>query len=143
MEPTDKQDAAVEAVEREAARLWETEGAGAEYHGPEWGEITERQRDAYRIKALRALRDNAALQPPSEPSSDWRPIETAPKDGAEILVPHAHERVAVAKWGTGHFHNPEHGSRELTGWLSRGFFMGPQPTHWMPMPPSALKDETQ
>jgi hypothetical protein len=55
--------------------------------------------------------------------NEWQPIETAPKDGTEILVYH-NECCSVREWGK----NDD--GDEI--WLPRirGFF----PTHWMPLP---------
>ena len=57
----------------------------------------------------------------------WRPIETAPKDGTEILIV---DRVGmcVAKWA------------EYCGWISYtddGWYEAcVWPTHWRPLPPA-------
>lgn len=65
--------------------------------------------------------------------SNWRPIETAPKDGRYILLLkpawyHA-PRWFVARWqDTG-----------LTaGWQH---YYGPEPTHWMPLPPPPAQED--
>ena len=69
----------------------------------------------------------------------WQPIETAPRDGTHVMVfpdnRYGGHGWAVAKWGSGHFGGMPGEVRHLTGWISDGgFFMGPQPTHWMPLP---------
>ncbi|MXO72855.1 DUF551 domain-containing protein [Altererythrobacter buctensis] len=62
---------------------------------------------------------------------EWQPIETAPKDGAPIIVgclvkPMYDEEPAFwAYW------NPNQGG-EI--W-QRGYYCGDEPTHWMPLPP--------
>ncbi len=54
--------AAANAVEKYAINLWDRHPKGRGYHSPEWSEISERQRDAMRIAALREMRcDLAAL----------------------------------------------------------------------------------
>jgi len=49
------------AVEHEAMRLWDETSGLPEYLRPEWAELTERKRDALRVKALRAMRDGTAI----------------------------------------------------------------------------------
>ena len=71
---------------------------------------------------------------------EWRPIETAPKDGTRVLVAGDDDggRVAggvvEARW----FRQPQH---RMEGWLAffnedpafdPGCFISP--THWMPLP---------
>jgi len=64
--------------------------------------------------------------------SDWQPIETAPKDGTNILLFNRAGNVAAGLWLSGALG---------TGWFLRGgnrpdtFFnehFGP--THWQPLP---------
>lgn len=59
----------------------------------------------------------------------WRPIETAPKDGTPLLLlwPDAAEKMAVMWWDD-----------YCGGWM--GYYDGINPgrmppTHWMPLPP--------
>lgn len=61
----------------------------------------------------------------------WEPIETAPKDGTEIILGFAHEanigpvalpRVRSGKWLQTH------------GEWSIAYLRGNPPTHWMPLP---------
>ena len=66
-----------------------------------------------------------------ETTVDWKPIETAPKDGTQIL---AHARDAyginyysVAEWATAMDYNP----RSVAGWF---WAYAIRPTHWMPLP---------
>lgn len=74
---------------------------------------------AARIQQLEA--EIAAMQ--------WRPIETAPKDGTPLLLlwPDAAEKMAVMWW-----------DEYVENWL--GYYDGinpgyQPPTHWMPLPP--------
>jgi len=59
-------------------------------------------------------------------STDWQPIETAPKDGTRILLfhPDRHEelQIMIGKWHAGH---------EL--WENEGVFSCGM-THWKPLP---------
>lgn len=62
---------------------------------------------------------------------DWQPIETAPKDGRELillLTPSRHPQVAFSNT-----------------WWTAGFSVECKPTHWAPIPtlPSAPTPETQ
>ena len=57
---------------------------------------------------------------------EWKRIETAPKDGTEVLV------YGLLKDGSGHFITvcPFRGVRWTIEWLHNCF----PPTHWMPLP---------
>lgn len=55
----------------------------------------------------------------------WQPIETAPKDGTEILVFDA-GAIFISLW----FTDPDRGEQ---GWWDNGI-VEPPPTHWMPLP---------
>jgi len=52
---------------------------------------------------------------------DWQPIETAPRDGTELLLVDPTGRREVGFW-----------SREGLRWSV--FYAVAQPTHWMPLP---------
>lgn len=80
------------------------------------------------------------LASPSLPAIEeptWQPIETAPKDGAPIIVArHMSEFGWIRGWATWQ------GEGYVAGWVSRGFDdvlsnLGlAHPTHWMPLPAS-------
>ena len=75
---------------------------------------------------LAALKDAAAL---SEGEMEWRPIETAPKDGTLVLV--GHETAVFDGWW----------DENSGGWVDGSTDMYEdlivyQPTHWMPLPAS-------
>lgn len=84
------------------------------------------------------MADNFVLytHPKAEPG--WQPIETAPKDGTNILLFNDKGNMATALWqGTG----------PMEGWWLRGgnkpdyFFNGHRsPTHWMPLPAAPQGD---
>lgn len=61
-------------------------------------------------------------------NNGWQPIETAPKDGREVLVIAGQQspsgRYFTAYWDD--FHD---------GWYYRAQGFVPKPTHWMPLPP--------
>lgn len=64
-----------------------------------------------------------------EKDRSWQPIDTAPKDGTEILLLETHYggdmEMHHAKWG-GDFHN---------AWIpSQGIGFFDDATHWMPLP---------
>jgi hypothetical protein len=85
-----------------------------------------------------AIRDVLELidRPADEPSDDWRPIATAPKDGMHILAYFDHDpvyrsddpsdRMAVVRW-----------SGEYTGWSMPGIG-GLSPVLWKPLVRPAL-----
>lgn len=57
----------------------------------------------------------------------WEPIETAPKDGKDVLVGWVGAGVTVSHWSV--LYNRWH--------LQSGCCT---PTHWMPLPPAPSKD---
>ena len=68
---------------------------------------------------------------------DWQPIETAPKDGTEVLLFGEFDNMAVAEW--------DHGDEawvfavtdvEIPGAPKGTMFCSyfRDPTHWMPLP---------
>jgi hypothetical protein len=86
---------------------------------------------------------------PTDPGKDkveavatWRPIETAPKDGTDVLICWADiPQMAVARWDQAY---SEMDFAEGVGWrdcsdYGCGGMIGAMPTHWMPLPalPSA------
>ncbi|HBD33151.1 MULTISPECIES: hypothetical protein [unclassified Cupriavidus] len=100
-----------------------------------------------------------ALESASQPGSGeaWQPIETAPKDGTEILLCRD-ERVTSGAWGeweetTSEYHSTtgEYLGKSVqdcgASWWSwdGGFTQEAPPTHWMPMPaaPSAGNGEAK
>lgn len=68
-------------------------------------------------------RDSAARSDYAAPMSDssWQPIDTAPKDGTDILAYLGKGRVGVVCW----WDSPP-------GWYSMK--SAEQPTHWKPLP---------
>lgn len=58
---------------------------------------------------------------------EWQPIETAPKDGTEILL--YRRGVSQGKWRVGMLNGQ-------CAWGGDGWFYPrwDQPTHWMPLP---------
>lgn len=112
--------------------------------------------------SLRKLK--AAIKAASETPEDWQPIETAPKDGTNILLyaPAAvYQGKAVTERLTyGHWEEPEHGKYlgDCGGecrcpeydeapppyWYSDdgGFTEEYPPTHWMPLPKPPAKSAT-
>lgn len=73
----------------------------------------------------------AAIRNGREPQ-DWRPIETAPKDGSHVLLwyPHWSKRPMVANWERdgSHWH-----SEHILSWCQDD---DPGPLYWMPLPPA-------
>ena len=60
----------------------------------------------------------------------WQPIDTAPKDGTEILGWNYHLGRHIVSWAVQPCHNPH------PAWISstcRTNHLDP-PTHWMPLP---------
>ena len=71
----------------------------------------------------------------------WQPIETAPRDGAFVLVWNGYWISAAKYW------EPYDGTYRR-GWVSETTelleLIEPQPTHWMPLPaaPSGTKENS-
>lgn len=71
--------------------------------------------------------------------SEWQPIETAPRDGTEILGFRPDQGVFIFRWAeTSDFDSTDPGEEwsedwwhDLWGWMEGDL----QPTHWMPLPP--------
>lgn len=75
---------------------------------------------------------------------EWQPIESAPKDGTPIIA-FPDKQIGgvlggvgwtVARyregWVSGGFSGTP--NKQVSGWWEGGLFMGPQPTHWQPLP---------
>lgn len=77
-----------------------------------------------------------------EIAGGWQPIETAPRDGTEVLICWADiPQMAVAQWDQDY---AEMDFAEGVGWRDGsdygcGGMIGAMPTHWMPLPPPPTK----
>lgn len=65
--------------------------------------------------------------------AEWQPIETAPKDGIDIIVSDSGELVSVAFW-----------DKDEGKWLDSMNHNGydhatRNPTHWMPLPEPPMR----
>lgn len=77
--------------------------------------------------------------------SDWLPIETAPKDGTQILVYSKEDGVMWVSWETEQVFLP--GYKPEKKWCVPGSHQDEQggayttsnPTHWMPVPEPPIK----
>lgn len=69
---------------------------------------------------------NSPVRPEVSSANTWRPIDSAPKDGSEILIYDGFEPFA----GSGYW------NAEDAEWIgcSRRSALWKQPTHWMPLP---------
>ena len=97
------------------------------------------------LREYLAMREAAALAAPAERGVQWQPIETAPKDGTEVLL-YAPGRLTYGAW-TEPSDVPEIKYRDgfapepeweefAPFWSSwdGGFTEDHPPTHWMPLP---------
>lgn len=79
--------------------------------------------------------------------SDWQPIETAPKDGTEILAYRQDCDVFIARYtsadaflGGNELEGMDEADIFAEGWFCADFVRGSRldgaemPTHWMPLP---------
>jgi hypothetical protein len=55
---------------------------------------------------------------------EWQPIDTAPKDGQQVLV-YEEGAIFISQW----VDNKDEG----IGWWDHGIVL-PPPSHWMPLP---------
>ena len=64
---------------------------------------------------------------------EWQPIETAPKDGRNVLI-FNEDGIEIGWW-----------SRGTSEWCRQDMYLSTaQPTHWMPLPaPPNVSRETQ
>lgn len=112
-------EAALDAERERCAKIAEThEGHGA------WCSSGAGDCQSLTVKAIAA-----AIRNGREPQ-DWRPIETAPKDGTYVLLwyPYWSSRPMVANWERDGSHwRSEH----ILSWYQDD---DPGPTHWMPLP---------
>lgn len=85
-------------------------------------------------RALLAAVEGGALTPRDERAvtdNGWQPIETAPRDGAIILVGFSKsETLAIAYWEDGFWFDDADDCA----------YIGSGPTHWMPLPAPPGKD---
>ncbi len=101
---------------------------------------------ADRHTALECLAElEKVLAQPQQPAG-WRPIETAPKDGTEILLSNGDD-VSQGHWlyeapyirerrdADGRYIDQDE-SDGFEGWIDWLGGMNPEPTHWMPLPPA-------
>lgn len=77
-----------------------------------------------------------------ESGMDWQPIETAPKDGTEVILfyPGMKVQFRIGGWLVSEtIHNGKTISKHEQ-WTSDSFFSSKEsaycPTHWMPLPES-------
>ena len=102
------------------------------------GDVTEVQRQWEASRELAEWLESQAK--PVQPSDPWLPIETAPKDGTEIIMSNGKD-VSAGSWFKGH-----DGTYDRDGapncdekdacWMDWSGGMLPEPTHWMPLPPA-------
>jgi len=79
-------------------------------------------------------------------NNEWQPIETAPKNGTEIIVGYDSATVWICHvawwlvWETWMDDVPESFSKDELGWWSyvensvTQHYLGDKPTHWIPLP---------
>ena len=103
-----------------------------------WAECSESTRSNFRRHARAAI---AAMR---RAEDEWQPIETAPKDGSQILLGGCKSGppVRIGHWGSGRYLGPKQGyERDCAEGSSYGF----DPTHWRPLsaPPAHLQQKDE
>ena len=97
---------------------------------------TDKATEAYRIG--KAAGDRIAELENQVKNSGWSPMETAPQDGSLIITRRKSGDVSIASWGrcttlASGFNAG--GNRDC--WRALGNVRRvPEPTHWMPLPPT-------
>jgi len=71
---------------------------------------------------IKACLDNTRPREDAGVADEWRPIETAPRDGRQMIL-----LLTPSGWPQVAFSN--------TWWIS-GFSIECKPTHWIPIPPT-------
>jgi len=61
----------------------------------------------------------------------WQPIETAPKDGTDVLL----AGTGTYDVTVGSFYKATKGPSVCDGWYYQDGSSRIEPTHWMPLPP--------
>jgi len=75
-----------------------------------------------------------ALLAERERATAWQPIETAPKDGTEVLLFFPLDGLDLRVWPQRIIAEYRHGLWVWQGRAVRGYSESYQPTHWMPLP---------
>ena len=112
------------------ARLRELAAAAEEgqRRDESWVDALKRRREA--LEDFRQMFDPATVLALLDMVPQWRPIETAPKDGTEILVWWFGRRV-IATWTDGKWTDESLGQYDE------------QPILWMPLPRAASEPSTE
>jgi hypothetical protein len=97
--------------------------------------------------------DRAIPSPGKAEAERWQPIETAPKDGTEILLTNG-KTVAEGQWCDEEPYIREYRDADgrwidqqesdgFEGWMDWSGGMKPDPTHWMPLPAAPQERDKQ
>lgn len=75
---------------------------------------------------------------------DWQPIDTAPKDGTQVLL-YERGRIDLGRYSKIRRFDHDRVTLEFEGWSVSGVVSvlrhEPAPTHWMPLPPCPVPTE--
>jgi hypothetical protein len=99
-----------------------------------WKNMLQTACDGFEAGSLVSNRVETALQemkdatPPLQMEQGWQPIESAPKDGREILLSSTRDRFYI---GVGQWAEADSTMNCIEGWF---WAYANRPTHWMPLP---------
>lgn len=136
-----KHEAVARAIGPDAAIAWLNDAARYFENRPTVGEDAAHWANVYNAENCRKIAAAIAAYEAvtAESGMEWQPIETAPKDGTNILVygPHGHGILVVSREPEDRDFNPEFPWDTLDGPAYPATCF----THWRPLPaPPAAKE---
>lgn len=123
-----------------AVAIYQSESRDGAWWDVELTEYEELKKDKF---STRIIYTSPTKQIPDE----WKPIETVPKDGTQVIIKCSGGRVATAFYDDKQFFGEGwHVVVPFLGGVGSGtdtfiYFQEDMPTHWMPLPAPTLKEK--